>query len=412
MSLTPYTRYIFSPVSHSLVMAFLALNCGGCLCSDAQSSKKATAASAPDKAKKSEKEAFPPGVDGLLLGRIRDIAMSCDVDERESNVVCKNHRLEKLSDQFIKGEQLRSKAIDTLAYALTSADEKILTVTAELMHQAFRPPSNEKDAKPVSKQTALSLIKALDKLSDEQALDAAPAITYVAFQAGAEQELYQTVENHKYKRLVPRTYRYLLAAGGMRAWDKVQELAKQDRLEVATAALDAPNMLTERTAEDVTRICDWYKAMSSDSRQVIADRAGGYLITCGPTYVEPLLAADEAALTNKSITKIGVDRYQQMCVPTKEAVSPSPDQCARLKKLLVSVIADKRFDAVTRSMALGSLGSNFVEKDTLTLVKKHVSDRDPMVAAKAKEAASDVESALNKAKASEKTELKPASQGE
>lgn len=411
MSLTSYTRFIFFPVN-SLVMAVLALNCGGCLCNDAQSSKKPTAAatSASAKARKAE-SALPPGVDGDLLRRIREIAMTCDVDVKESNVVCKNLGLEKLSEQFVEGERSRSQATDTLAYALTSSDEKILTVSAELMHRGFRPPADEKDAKPVSKKTALSLVKALATLDDEQAIDAAPAIMSTALQAGAGQELYQVVENHKYKRLVPRTYRYLMAAGGMGTWNKVQELAKQDRLEVATAALEAPSMLKERTADDNTKICDWYRAMSSDSRKVVADRSESYLVTCGAKYIEPLLAADEVALKDKNVTRIGLDRYQQMCLPTQDAASPTPEQCERLKRLLTSVIADNRFEGVTRSMALGSLANNFVEKDTLALVKKHVNDSDPMVSAKAKEAAADVQSALHPGNGDEKTQLKPASQG-
>lgn len=395
MNLTPYTRYAFGPVSHALVMAFLALNCGGCLCSDAKSSKKPAAESTSEKAKKAEKkEVFPPGVEGALLGQIREIAMSCDVDIGASNVTCKNRNLEKLSEQFSTGARSRSKAIDTLAYALTSSDEKILTVSAELMHRGFRPPINEKDAQPVRKQAALSLVKSLTTFSDEQALDAAPGVLFAALQAGADQEVYQAIENHKYKRLVPRTYRYLMAAGGMRTWDKVQELARQERLEIATAALEAPSLMKPRSADENTKICDWYKAMSSDSREVIADRAESYLVSCGPTYVEPLLATDEAALKDKSTTAIGVDRYQQMCVPTKDAANPTPEQCERLKRVLTGVIADKRFEPVTRSMALASLGSNFVEKETLTLLKKHVNDKDPMVSAKAKEAANDVESAL------------------
>jgi hypothetical protein len=311
-----------------------------------------------------------------------------------SNVTCKNRSLEKLSEQFTSGTRSRSKAIDTLAYALTSSDQKIVTVAVELMHRAFRPPIHEQDAQPVSKQAALSLVKSLTTFSDEQALDAAPGVLFAALQAGADQQVYQAIENHKYKRLVPRTYRYLMAAGGMRTWDKVQELARQEKLEIATAALEAPSLMKPRSAEENAKVCDWYKAMSSDSREVIADRAESYLVSCGPTYVEPLLAADEVALKDKSTTRIGVDRYQQMCVPTKDAANPTPEQCERLKNVLTGVIADRRFEPVTRSMALASLGSNFVGNETLTLLRKHVNDRDPMVAAKAKEAANDVESAL------------------
>jgi hypothetical protein len=385
---------MFRPLICSLMVVALSLHSVGCRCDDAQSTKKAP--SAVGSASAAAKSSLPPGVDSELLGRIRDLAMSCNVDVRKSSVECKNRNLDKLSEQFAKGARSQSKSFDTLAYLLTSDDEKIITVTSEVMQRAFRVPVDEKDAKPTSKQTALSLLESLRKLPDQQAVDAAPAVVFATFRAGAENELYQTIEGHKYQRLIPRAYRYLMAAGGMRAWEKVQELAKKEKLEIATAALEAPSLMKQRSAEDSAKICDWYKTMREDSRQVVADRASSYLVACGPAYIEPLLAAAETALQDKTVKSIALNGYQQMCVPSQGVVNPTPEQCQRLKKLLNAVIADTRFASQTRGKAVTLFALNFPEDDTLTVLKKYSKDRDPVIAANAAEGATQLAQDIEK----------------
>lgn len=347
---------------------------------------------------------LPPGVDGPLYIKLKEIAARCDIDLRESRVVCKNREIDGLNEQFIQGARSQSKTIETMAYALAQADEKLVTVTAEVLHSVFRSPLEEKDPKPSSKQTALSLIKTLAKLPEQQAVDAAPATVYAALQTGTEKELYQAVENHPYKRLVSRTYRYLMAAGGMRAWDKVKELGKHKRVEVAMAALEAPSLLKQRSAEENTQICDWYRQMASDPRASVSDRASGYLIVCGPGYIERILAADEEALRDPKVNRMALNSYQQMCLPVIAVTGPTPEQCGRLKQLLISVLKDLRFETQTRQKAVILLTVNFPDQETLALLKRYAKDKDAIVSSSAEEAVKDVQRSMDRAAAEKAAE--------
>jgi hypothetical protein len=324
--------------------------------------------------------ALPANVDPRLLGRIRELAMSCTIDVRESKVDCKNGGLETLSEQFVQGARSQSKSLDTVAFALAQPDEKTFTVAAELLSMAFRAPIEEKNPKPTSKDTALSLINTLRRLPAQQAVDAAPATVYAALATGFEKELYAAIESHPYARLASRAYRYLMVTGSMRTWGKVMELAKSNQLEVTLAALDAPSLMREKTPEQRTQICDWYKTLVDDERSVVATRASGYLIVCGPAHIEQLLAADEERLKDKTLTKLPLGSYRQMCVAMLAASGPTPEQCARLKKLLTAVLQDTRFETHTRVNAIKLLTVNFIEKDVIALIKKYTNDKQPMIA--------------------------------
>lgn len=320
--------------------------------------------------------------------------MTCELDVRKSRVACQ--KLDALVEQVTQGARSQSKSLATVAFALAQADEKLMTVAAEFLHLAFRVPVNEKDRVPASKATASSLTRTVGKLPANQALHAAPAAVYAAFEASTENELYATIDKHPYQRLASQAYRYLMAAGGMRAWGKVQQMVKSDQLELATAGLDAPSLMREKTPEQRTQICDWYKSLVGDQRPVVANRASGYLIVCGPSYIEQLLVADEATLlSDKTLTKFPLNQYSQMCKGLVAASGPTPDQCARFKKLVLTLAAETRFEPRTRAEAIGLLAANFADQEVLAVLKRYAADKQPLVAKTAADGAESVSRELS-----------------
>lgn len=384
--MNPIVRKLARFIVLAVPLAAAALACG----KDDAKGKAISAASA------SAGPNLPADVDPKLLNNLRDVAKTCEVDVRKSKVVCQ--KMDALVEQITRGARSQSGSLATVAFALAQADEKMMTVAAELLHLAFRVPAKEeKDRKPASKDTASSLISTMGKLPANQALQAAPAAVYAAFEAGTERELYAAIDKHPYPRLAAQAYRHLMAAGGMRGFDKVQEMVKSEQLDLASAGLDAPSLMREKTPEQRAQICDWYKSLVSDQRPVVANRASGYLIVCGPSYIEQLLTADEALLTDKTLAKFPLNQYSQMCKGIVAASGPTPDQCTRFRKLLITVAAETRFEPRTRAEAIGLLAANFADQELLTLLKRYAADKQPLISKTGSDGVESVSRALNPA---------------
>lgn len=347
----------------------------------------------------------PEGVDANLYRELQEASQQCQINLRDSEVACTKRNIERLSEQIVQGARSQSHSLETIAYALAQTDPKLVTVAAQLLYDAYRAPAEDKNSKAISKGTALNLIHTLAKLPSEQAADAAPAITYAAFATDTAKELYATVDNHVYTRLPGRTYKYLMAAGGMRAWDKVKALLGTQDTETYIAALDAPSMMLNKTDQERVQICDWYRALADDERPLVVGRASGYLIVCGPKYIEQLLVADEARLKDKSVKKLGLDAYRQMCTGMIAASGPTREQCTRFRKLLTTAIADTRFDPYTRKNAITLLTVNFIDKQTVTFLKKYTAEQPPMLGIAAQQSIKQIESQL----AAQAATLQPAS---
>lgn len=381
-----------SSFARLLTVTALALSlCFACAKRDEKGTKAAAAASA------SAGTGLPADVDPKLLRSLKDVATTCQIDVSRSKVACPNPGLDALTEQITQGARSQSRSLATVAFALAQADEKLMTVAAEFLNMAFRVRVDEKDRQPVSRATASSLISTVGKLPANQALHAAPAAVYAAFEAGTERELYAAIDKHPYPRLAAQAYRHLMAAGGMRGFDKVQEMVKSEQLDLASAGLDAPSLMREKTPEQRAQICDWYKSLVSDQRPVVANRASGYLIVCGPSYIEQLLTADEALLTDKTLAKFPLNQYSQMCKGIVAASGPTPDQCTRFRKLLITVAAETRFEPRTRAEAIGLLAANFADQELLTLLKRYAADKQPLISKTGSDGVESVSRALNPA---------------
>lgn len=368
-------------------LPLLTLNCSKREKTDKPASVAQTATAAPA-------DGLPANVDRSLYSRLQQLSKSCDIDLRDADVKCRDRGLEKVSEQIVQGARSQSESLPTIAYALSQKDEKLVTVAAELLYLAYRAPISEPNRKATSKDTALNLVNALAAAPEQQAVKSAPAVIYAAFETGTEKELYAAVEKHSYKRLAARSYKYLMAAGGMKAWNKVKELAKSKSTEEAMAALDAPTMMREKTDSDRGTICDWYKTLVQDDRPIVVSRASGYLIVCGPSYIEQLLAADEQRLTNPAVDKLGLDSYRQMCTGMVAASGPTPEQCTRFRKLLTSAIKDERFDVQTRVNAIKLLAINFVDQDAVKLLQPYTKYKQPLIAETAAQSVTQINASL------------------
>jgi hypothetical protein len=141
--------------------------------------------------------------------------------------------------------------------------------------------------------------------------------------------------------------------------------------------------------------------MAGDPRAMVASRATGYLVSCGPTYFEPVLAADEARIKDKATTRVALNAYQQACVPAADATPPTPEQCTRLKQLLTTVLHSGQFESATRAKSLDDLRLNFPTPETLKLAKTYARDADRLLVAKASEVITQLQNDLARPAASD-----------
>jgi hypothetical protein len=378
-----------------LVISFAAVAGAACSKDKGKTSEAGAAAASPSAA---TAPGLPAHVDAKLYNSLREISQTCDVNVEKSQIRCQDRKLDALQEQFNTGARSPSRSLDTMAHALKQSDPKLMTVAAVLLERAFSTPLDEKDRKRSSKATALSLLDSLKKLPGNQAAQAVTPIVYAALEVGAEQELYAAVDGHSYARLGGRAYRHLMAAGRMRTWGKVMELVKSDRLEVVSASLEAPNLMRDKAVSEKQQICDWYKSLLKDPRHLVTSRASGYLIVCGPSYIEQLLVADEALFKDPTVTQLKL-HYGDMCEKGLLASSgPTPEQCVRLRQLLVGIIAAERMEVRTRASAIQLLTGNFPDQESLALLKRFATHKLPMVQETAARAVATVQHILEATK--------------
>jgi hypothetical protein len=334
----------------------------------------------------SAKPALPPNVDAALLEQLTTIATLCKVDAAAGSVACDKGENRRLATEFSNGKRSRAAALATLTLALTDKNAALQTAAANLMNSAFRVPwSNEAKPGSVAAADAKSLLEAATKLPNSLAREAVPGAVHAAALSGSSNDTYAILDKADPAEIRPLGYRYIMTHGRLSAFPKVQELAKDPNMAVAFAALEAPRNMYQWNDAEKAAICPWAAELLKDPRPTFATRAAGLLGSCSGEFVDLLLEHGEKALKAGRFSAADLGPYRDLCSATtlRQPGATSDKQCERNRKLLTSVIGDKKLESQTRSLALVSVAYQWPDDKTLTLARSLQKDADKGLADRA-----------------------------
>lgn len=363
-----------------VVLAFTALGVGGVSVSACGKKKKAPA-TAPSAS--AQAPSLPANIDKDLLKQLADVSHACKVDAVEGNVSCPQGENRRLINEFVANQRSRTAAVATLAHALADSDTALQAVTANLLNGAFRGPwGPDLKAGAVPTADAKALLAAALKAPKAQARQALPAAVLASTLAGQTDELFVALDRADQTELRPVGYRYVMTHGRLAAFDKIQQLVKDSNSALSFAALEAPRNMYGWTEAEKAAICPWAAALLKDPRPNVATRAAGLLSSCGGDFVDALLDRGEQALKAGRFNAGELGAFRDLCSAAnlRDASAASEKQCARNRALLNDVIAVKKLDSQTRSMALASLAYQWPDDKTLKLARSLLKDADKSLA--------------------------------
>ncbi len=345
-----------------------------------QNNKKKTAAPA---ASVSAKPALPPNVDVTLLKQMMNITQSCKIDSAAANVTCPQGENRQLISEFVADQRSRPAAIATLAHALADANPALQTVAANLLNGGFRSPwGADLRIGAVTAADAKSLLTTTLKLPKPLARQALPGAVNAAELAGLGKDVYAALDAADQSELRPLGYRHVMTHGRLAAFEKIRQLAKETNSAVAFAALEAPRNMYGWTDAEKSAICPWAAELLNDPRPNVATRAAGLLSSCSGDFVDQLLDRGEKAVKSGQINAGELGPFRDLCsaANAKQPGVASDKQCDRNRALLSDVVAGKKLDSQTRSMALVSLAYQWPDDKTLKLARTLEKDSDKSLA--------------------------------
>ena len=331
----------------------------------------------------SAQPALAPNVDADLLKQLTDISRTCKVDAAEGNLTCPQGENRRLVSEFVANQRSRVTAVATLAHALSDPNPALQTTAANLLNGAFRSPwVSEVKVGSLPAGDAKALLAAALKAPKTLARQAVPGAVNAAQLAGLGNELYTALDNADSSEIRPLGYRYVMTHGRLAAFDKVQQLAKDANSAVAFAALEAPRNMSGWDEKEKAAICPWALELLKDPRPNVGTRAAGLLSSCSGEFVDRLLDRGEQALKDGKFNAGELGPFRDLCSAAnlRQAGSATEKQCERNRDLLCDVVAGKKLDSQTRSMALVSLAYQWPDDKTLKLAKSLEKDADKSLA--------------------------------
>jgi hypothetical protein len=361
-----------------LFAAVLVLGVGSVSLSACQQKKK-TPAPAPS----SSAKPAPANVDAALLKQLTDVARSCKIDAPAANVSCAQGENRQLISEFVANQRSRPAAVATLAHALSDSNPAIQTVAANLLNGAFRSPwGPELRVGAVTAADAKSLLAAALKAPKALARQAVPGAVNAAELAGLSSEVYAALDKADQSEIRPLGYRYVMTHGRLGAFSKIQQLVKDNNAALSFAALEAPRNMSNWDETEKAAICPWAAELLKDPRPNVATRAASLLSSCNGEFVDQLLERGEAALKGGLFNAAELGPFRDLCSAAnlRQAGGVTEKQCERNRKLLGDVVALKKLDSQTRSMALVSLAYQWPDDKTLKLAQSLAKDSDKSLA--------------------------------
>lgn len=389
-----------------LFAAVLVLGVGSVSVSACQQKKKAPVPAPSSNAKL----ATPANVDPALLKQLTDITRSCKIDSALANVTCAQGENRHLISEFVANQRSRPAAVATLAHALSDSNPALQTVAANLLNGAFRSPwGPELRIGAVAVPDAKSLLAAALKAPKALARQAVPGAVNAAELAGLSSEVYAELDKADASEIRPLGYRYVMTHGRLGAFGKIQQLAKDNNTAVSFAALEAPRNMPNWDESEKAAVCPWAAELLKDPRPNVASRAAGLLSSCGGSFVDQLLDRGEKTLGLGQFNAGELGPYRELCsaATRRQPGGATEKQCERNRQLLSEVIANKKLDSQTRSMALVSLAYQWPDDKTLKLAHSLEKDADKSLAEHAGRTVKRLEQRKASEKASAAGEKKP-----
>lgn len=354
------------------------------------------AAPAKAAAKKSEvsTEFLPSFVDKELYRALHKIPELCKIDVGLSEVNCPDKSFSNIVLLYQRAASPRHSALATVSYILEQNNEAVKTAGVELLAQAF----NSRQGTLPLKAVAEKLLAQLAALPVPQAIDAAPAIVFVAMPHQLDDLVYKVLDGFQDKRVAIAGYRNILMDGRARAFGKIDSLVKSTHLDLALAAIDSVSVMGGRTVEENETVCTWVTGiLSNDARPMVQMRAAGLLATCGSKHLDALLAIDEKRQLDRKPLVGGFDIYRDVCEKSVENPfgNATVAQCARLKRLASNTVNDPNFSERDRANALALLATQFPGKDVLAVAEQLSDNTLPALARQARSVVQDLAGAKN-----------------
>jgi hypothetical protein len=358
----------------ALLSSFVAL--GACKRAAPSPAPVASASNAPAAAAKLDLE---------LLELLKGLSTACKVDAAEGSLSCPQGENRRLTTDFASNKRKRPPAIATLAAALSDANPALQTVTANLLNTAFRAPWADATVGMVEAADARALLQAALAVPKPLARQALPAAVNAGFLAGIADEVYAALDKADPAELRPLGYRYVMTHGRLAAFAKVQELVKDPSPALAFAALDAPRNMFDWNEAEKAAICPWAATLTKEAPPTVGARAASLLSSCGGEFVDQLLERGEKSLKAGELKTSELAPYRDLCSAAglRQPGAATDAQCERNRKLLTSIIAAKKLDSQTRSLALVSVAYQWPDDKTLKLAKSLQKDADKAVAERA-----------------------------
>jgi HEAT repeat protein len=280
----------------------------------------------------------------------------------------------------------RAAAVGALAVALAEPEPGVRGLAVSVLHSAFGG-SWGRDAAPgvVPPEAARALLDNVLKQAEATVQQAVPAAVNAAMLTGQAEPLYGALAKPEHAALRASAYPYLMTMGRLRAFPKVQELVKESEPSLAEAAAEAPINMDAWTEAEQKAICDWSDGLLSDQRPGVAAKASLLLSHCSGAKLDRLLArADELAAAGK-LDATAQGPLIAMCggAQRPKTLTATSAQCARSRKLLVSVAESKQADASARAQAVTWFAQIWPDEASAKLLKRLKGDANAVVARQA-----------------------------
>jgi hypothetical protein len=316
----------------------------------------------PEPAKKAEAPKI--AIDPEIAKRAKDIAASCEIDEKAMRVSsCKGSEEYAVYDYAAKNEVAGVyESLAELALTEGAKDKKLFAAIVGTWNKLRDRDLQLKASTPAAAERVLALY-ALVPGSVERFGYAAP----IAITAGKRTELLAALAKlEPASELRQASMNYLLDFGGVAALPDVQAAYKAAADEQRYGLVWSVGIAMYRSGvDDATRttLCDWAKQVAADP--ATGERAFGGAIDslgrCKGTYLDDGLAAIEARLTaGKPTSEIASGLHHMCWAEGMVGAKPngSPAQCERALGLLVKATAKPDgLPADTVQTAIFSLGA-------------------------------------------------------
>ncbi len=360
----------------------------------------------PTPEEKPEPAAVRP-LDTKLIDSVRKMAAACTVKLETAAVQCADGSLARLVAEFSSAPEKRIAALPTIHLLVADKDEKVRVVAASLAYDAMRGGFGEAaKVGVIEPELARELVDDSAQATAVLGRVLAPVAVHAAILAGEKAYLFEHFDQDA--SLAAAGYRMLMVHGRLDVFERVQQLARDERSAVRLSAFEAPRHMPRWSEKDRASICPWAAGFLSDERPLVSSRVASLMSRCSGEYVDKLLAFVELRSSAGQADRAFGAVLREVCAPGMRKQSGVSDpQLDKTRRLMNGLVENKKLDASTRAAALSSVAYCWPDEESSKLAAKHLKDADPVLA----RSASDVRSRLVQRLSAERPEKATAGPG-